>query len=312
LEKRPSEFLAHLALAAVALFYGVNYFTLKVVFEAGVSSFAVMAIRCIVTTAFFWLLHHFTSKERIQNRKDFMRLLLAALFGISINQTFFLWGLSLTSRVNSAVLMILTPVFVFLAAWLLREERFTARKVMGLLISFVGAGGLILSASKQSLQISGASIGGDLMIMVNAASYGLYLVFIRPLLMRYNTITIIKWLFLLGSIPNIALGIGPLWQTPMAQFTWPVIGGIGFLVIFATIGAYGLNAWAMKKLPSSAVGIYIYVQPVFVTLVSALFGMGEVGWVTVPFIFLIFAGVWIVSRQQHLAVPTKRNDQGGL
>ncbi len=301
-----------MALGAVAIFYGVNYFTLKLVFDAGVSSFAVMAIRCIVTTAFFWVFHRYTVREKIKDRKDFLRLGLAAIFGVSINQTFFLWGLSETSRVNAAVLMILTPVFVFLAAWLLREERFTWQKIVGLLVSFAGAAGLILSASQQSLSISGASIRGDLMIMVNAASYGLYLVCVRPLLLRYDTITIIKWLFLLGSLPNILLGIGPLAHTPIALFTWPVIWGIGFLVLFATIGAYSLNAWAMKRLPSSAVSIYIYVQPVFVTLISALFGLGEVGWLTVPFIFLIFAGVWMVSRRAPSQVPISHDDRGEL
>ena len=285
-----------MALGAVAIFYGINYFTLKIVFEAGVSSFAVMAIRCIVTTAFFWIFHQLAVKEKIKDRKDFLRLLLAAIFGVSINQTFFLWGLSQTSRVNSAVLMILTPVFVFIAAWILREEKISVRKILGLLVSFVGAGGLILTASQQSIEISGASIRGDLMIMVNAASYGLYLVVVRPLVQRYETFTIIKWLFLLGSLPNILIGIGPLVQTPMEKYTAPVIWGIGFLVLFATIAAYGLNAWAMKRLPSSAVGIYIYVQPVFVTVGSALFGLGELGWLTIPFIFMIFAGVWLVSR----------------
>jgi drug/metabolite transporter (DMT)-like permease len=298
LEKRPTAFWGHVALAAVAIFYGLNYFVIKQVFDAGVSSFAVMAIRSVTTASFFWAYHQIAVREKLRSRKDFWRLLLAAIFGVSINQTFYLWGLSQTSRVNAAVLMILTPVFVFLAAWLLREERFTARKVIGLAVSFVGAGGLILGGASQSIQISGASITGDVMIMVNAASYGLYLVFVRPLLLHYNTFTIIKWIFLLGSLPNIALGIGPLLDTPASKFTWPVIGSIAFLIVFATIGAYALNAWAMKRLPASIVGIYIYVQPIFVTLVSALFGLGEVGWITVPFIFLIFAGVWIVSRSQ--------------
>lgn len=296
----------------MAVSYGVNYFTLKIVFADGLSSFAVMAIRSIITTAFFWIYHSLAVKEKIKDPKDYLRLLLAAAFGVSINQTFFLWGVSLTSRVNASVLMILTPVFVFLVAWLLREERFTPRKIAGLLLSFVGAGALILSASRQSLQISGATISGDIMIMVNAASYGIYLVLVRPLLLRYNTFTIIKWIFLLGSAPNIALGMGPLMDTDPAQFTWQVIAGIAFLILFATIGAYWLNSWAMKRLPSSAVGIYIYVQPVFVTLGSALCGMGEVGWITIPFIFLIFAGVWLVSRTPPAAMPSQSDDRGEL
>ena len=301
-----------MALAAVALFYGINYFVTKTVFEAGLSSFAVMAIRSMITATFFGVYHQLAVKEKLRERKDFYRLLVAAIFGVSINQTFYLWGMSQTSRVNAAVLMILTPVFVFLAAWLLREERFSWRKVIGLLVSFLGAGGLILAGSKDGLQGSGATIAGDVMIMINAASYGIYLVLVRPLVQRYNTFTIIKWIFLLGSLPNIALGLMPLVETPSSKFTPSVIGSIAFLIVFATIFAYALNAWAMKRLPSSAVGIYIYVQPVFVTLVSALFGLGEIGWVTVPFIFLIFAGVWLVSWSHPPTVPTASQDRGEM
>ncbi|HEX2899253.1 MAG TPA: DMT family transporter [Bacteroidia bacterium] len=285
-------------MAVVAIIYGLNYFVLKPVFEAGIDSFAVLAIRCTITAAFFWIYHALFVRERIRERRDFLRLLLAAFFGISINQLFFLWGLSLTSRVNAAVLMILTPVFVFLAAWLLREERFSLRTIVGLLISFGGACGLILSGSDQQFQVGGATVTGDLMIMVNAASYGLYLVFVRPLVLKYHTFTIIKWLFLLGSLPNILMGIGPLSEASEAIFTTEIMLRIGFLIAFATIGAYWLNAWAMKRLPSSAVGIYIYVQPVFVALLSAGLGMGELSWLSVPFIFLIFAGVWLVSMRK--------------
>jgi drug/metabolite transporter (DMT)-like permease len=298
MNKHPTALLAHLALAAVALFYVLNYFVLKPVFATGINSFAVLAIRCALTAGFFWGYHALFVRERIRERRDFGRLLLAAFFGVSVNQTFFLWGLSLTSRVNASVLMILTPVFVFLAAWVLREERFSLRTLSGLIISFAGALGLILSGSDQTFQVGGATISGDLMIMVNAASYGLYLVFVRPLVQKYNTFTIIKWLFLFGSIPNILIGIVPLSQVPTGIFTTEVILRIGFLIVFATIGAYWLNAWAMKRLPSSAVGIYIYAQPVFVTLLSAGLGMGEVTWLSIPFIFLIFAGVWLVSMRK--------------
>lgn len=300
--------LAHLALAAVALFYGLNYFVLKPVFATGINSFAVLAIRCTITAAFFWAYHALFVRERVRERRDYGRLLLAAFFGVTINQTFFLWGLSLTSRVNSAVLMILTPVFVFLAAWILREERFSLRTLSGLILSFVGALGLILSGSEQTFQVGGATISGDLMIMVNAASYGLYLVFVRPLVLKYNTFTIIKWLFLFGSIPNILIGIFPLSQVPIEIFSGEVILRIGFLIVFATIGAYWLNAWAMKRLPSSAVGIYIYAQPVFVTLLSAGLGMGEVTWLSIPFIFLIFAGVWMVSMRKP-DQPTRQSKE---
>ena len=298
MERRPTEFLAHLALFAVAIFYGINFFVIKPVFESQISNFAVLAIRSICTAAFFWIYHAIAVRERIRERKDYIRLFLAAIFGVSINQLFYLWGLALTSRVNGAVLMILTPVFVFLAAWVLREERFSLRSILGLALSFTGAIGLILVGSSQKLQIGGATVAGDVMIMVNAAAYGIYLVFVRPLIGKYHTFTIIKWLYILGALPHLIVGIGPLMGTPQGLVTWDMALRIGYLIVFATIIAYWLNAWAMKRLPPSAVGIYIYVQPVFVTLCSAALGMKEVSWVTVPLIGLIFIGVWLVTRRR--------------
>lgn len=307
MEKRPSLLIAHLALLLVAILYGINYFTLKPVFNEGIDSFAVLAIRCLSVTLIFLLLSPFFKQERIRGKRDILLLVVSALIGVSLNQTFFLWGVSETSRVNSAVLMITSPVFLLVGAWLMGGERLTARKWLGILLSFIGGAGLIFASSSESLQISGASIAGDIKITLNAAFYGVYLVTVRPLLQKYSTLTVMKWLFLIGSIPNLIIG-GPallrLDPTISAQAIW----GIVFLVVGATVIAYFLNAWAMKRVPSSAVGAYVYVQPVFVTLVSALWGFGEVTIYTIPLIFLIFAGVYMVSMEQKSSSSSTLRD----
>lgn len=289
---------AHLALGTVALLYGINYFTLKRVFEEGVSNFAILSLRCLVGVIGFVLFHQLVIKAKMPERKDMLRLALCGLFGVAINQTFFLWGLSETSRVNAAVLMITTPVFVFALAALLRHERFTWIKLAGLVLSFSGAVGLILTGASESIKISGASIGGDLMIMVNAASYGIYLVIVRPLIMKYNVFTIVMWIFVFGSIPNILLGMPDLLVTDFGAMSGDAIFGIVFLIAGATFGAYFLNAWAMKRLPSSAVSVYIYVQPVLVTVLSAFLNLGEVSLINIQFILLIFAGVYLVTMRR--------------
>ncbi|HHG85617.1 MAG TPA: DMT family transporter [Bacteroidetes bacterium] len=304
MEQPKSFFKSHVALTAVALFYGINYFTLKTVFEEGYDSFAVLAIRCMVAVVVFYLFHRIWIREKIRSAKDFGRLFLCGMFGVSINQTFFLWGLAETSRVNAAVLMVTTPVFVFAVAAFLKQERITKRKILGLILSFAGALGLILSSSSESLHISGASIGGDLMIMANAASYGVYLVIVRPLIQKYNVFTIVKWIFLFGSIPNILLGMPALLRTDFSQMGSGVIFGIVFLILGATLGAYFLNAWAMKRVASSAVSAYVYLQPVLVTLISAILGLGEVTLLSIQFILLIFAGVYLVTMNRKAVQTT--------
>lgn len=305
LENKKSTWTAHLALSTVAILYGVNYLTLKVVFDEGVSSFAVLALRCLVAVVGFSIFHQVVIKAPIPSRKDMGRLFLCGVFGVSVNQIFFLWGLSETSRVNAAVLMITTPVFVFLLASFLKEEKITLRKALGLLVSTAGAIGLILSGSSEALQISGASISGDLMVMINAASYGIYLVIVRPLVQKYNVFTIVTWIFIFGSVPNVLLGLPDLLTTDFTVLSGDAVFGLVFLILGATFGTYFLNAWAMRRVPSSAVGVYIYVQPVLVTVFSAFLGMGEVDWQNIQYILLIFAGVYMVTMQGKRHVPEK-------
>lgn len=297
--------LSHLALIAVAVFYGVNYFTLKAVFNEGFNNFEILGIRCVIAVLFFVGFHALKIKEKVKSRKDYLRLAVCGLFGVSINQTFFLWGLSETSPLNSAVLMITVPIFVFLLAWAMKQEKITLQKLVGLVVSAGGAVGLTLAGAGAAGDTE-SSILGDLLIAVNACSYGLYLVLVRPLILRYNAFTITKWIFVFGSIPNIIVSLFFFSPSHFVGISNSAIFGIAFLILGATIGAYFLNAWAMKVVPSSSVGIYIYVQPVFVALLSALLAQGGLSLLKVQFILLIFVGVFLVTTRMHLLGKKKR------
>lgn len=297
--------LSHLALITVAVFYGVNYFTLKAVFNEGFNNFEILGIRCAIAVVFFVGFHALKIKEKIKSRKDYLRLAICGLFGVSMNQTFFLWGLSETSPLNASVLMITVPIFVFLLAWALKQESITLQKLIGLVVSAGGAVGLTLVGASSAADTE-SSVLGDLLITLNACSYGLYLVLVRPLILRYNAFTITKWIFIFGSIPNITVSLFFFSPTHFVGISESAIFGIVFLILAATIGAYFLNAWAMKALPSSSVGIYIYVQPVFVALLSALLAHGGLTLLKVQFILLIFAGVFLVTTRMHLLGKKKR------
>lgn len=290
-------FLAHLALLTVAIFYGINYFGAKLIFNQGFNSFEILGLRCLVATLFFVSFHHFQIKEKIRERKDFIRLIACAFFGVTVNQCLFLWGISETSPVNSSVLMITAPIFVFLIAWIMKMEQISARKLLGLALSCTGALFLVLSSGSD--QNEEASLFGDMLIMINAASFAFYLIWVRPLVQKYNPFTVVKWIFLLGSVPNIILGLVFLNPQHFADISQEALWAIVFLILAATISGYFLNAWAMKKLPASSVGIYIYVQPIFVTFISAFFNLSNITWEKLSFILLIFAGVILVSVQNN-------------
>ena len=286
-------------MSIVALIYGINYFTLKAAFREDVSPFAVLTIRNLFATVFFVSFYLLFIRERIQSKADYFRLLIAAVFGICLNQNFFIWGLSKTTEVNAAVLMVTTPVFVFLVAALLREERFDLIKILGLFISFIGAALLIIKGRGAVLSFGGDTLSGDIMIGLNAASYGVYLVLVRPLMVKYNPFTIVAWVFFFGAFWNIPIGFSEMIAIDYEALSGKALFGVIFLTFGATITVYLLNSLAMKRVKASAVGMYIYFQPVFVTLLSAIIFQGSVTLEKIAYILLIFVGVYLVMKKRN-------------
>ena len=135
----------------------------------------------------------------------------------------------------------------------------TARKLLGI---FIGGGGavalLILSAQQESLH---ASWQGDLMILLNAASYGFYLVMVKPLMAKYKPLTVIAWVFVFGALFVLPIG----WQQA-AAIDWSAFEpahwqGVAYVVIGTTFMAYLLNIFALRHVQPTVVSIYIYLQP---------------------------------------------------
>lgn len=287
--------LAHIAMLAVALFYALNFFILKKTFLE-IPPLAILSVRGFMGALLFALLSRFIGREKIQSRKDYIRLFFCGLIGVALNQWLFLWGLSRTSEVNASVLMITTPVFVFLFAFLMRAERLSVLKIVGLLLSFAGAA--MISLGGRSILVDGTTISGDLMIMGNAACYACYLVLVRPLLQKYHVFTIISWVFIFGAIFTVPAGFPAIlavkWAT-ISSFAW---FGLIYVVLFVTILAYAFNAWAMQSVPASYVGIYIYIQPVLVSLITWLFFKEVMEAARFGYIFAVFVGVFLVTYKK--------------
>ncbi|MEO0472760.1 MAG: DMT family transporter [Bacteroidota bacterium] len=294
--RRSSLIFAHIALSLVAVFYALNYFLAKGVFSY-IPPLGVLVFRNVFAFLIFFLICRVWIKEKIQSRKDWGRLLGCAVFGSILNQIFFYTGLDQTIEVNAAVLMITTPLFVFLLAVLMKTESIKLRQIVGLAISFGGAA--LLSLSGRSLEMGSDTLIGDLLVLVNAASYGMYLVLVRPLVLKYHPLTVVCWLFFFSAIVHSLLGFPDLltvsWEQIPVQVWWSIV----YIILFATVGTYGLNAFGLQRLPSSAVGIYIYLQPVLVTAFGVLFFGKNISLLSLVYMLLVMLGVALVAYEKR-------------
>ena len=126
--------------------------------------------------------------QSLPAREDRGIFFLLALLGVSLNQIFFILGLSLTTAINTAVLTATIPVFTLAVALVLRHERLRLRPLLGLVFAFAGA---LVLLDVQRFDWRSDFVKGDLLLLANCLSYSFYLVLGRPVMARYRPPTAI-------------------------------------------------------------------------------------------------------------------------
>lgn len=294
---------AHLALGIVNLIYGANYVIAKEATPEYILPFGFIIIRVTVCALLFTIFHYAFVKEKVEV-KDYPKLMVGAFFGVVCNQLMFFKGLSMTSPINASLIMITTPILVLIISAIVLKEGLTSRKILGITSGAIGA--FLIITFGQRFSLGGESSLGDLFIFINAASYAIYLVYIKPLMNKYHPITIIKWVFVFGCLGVWPVGYNELMQVDWANLPTYIWAVVFYVVFFSTFLAYSLNISALKLVNPSIVGIYIYTQPVIATLIAVGLGKDSLSVFKLMAAVLIFTGVYLVSFQNGIDRQRKK------
>ena len=292
---------AHIALFTVGVIYALNYFIAKGLMPDKIGPSGFIVLRVLGGVAMFFAVRLFVKWERVE-RDEMMRLALCGFTGVAINQLCFFNGLALTSPLHASLIMTIIPIFVLVASAVILGTSITGRKLGGVTLGGLGAAALLLLSSGEEAANVASSLEGDLLILVNALSYGVYLVVVKPLMAKYKPITVISWVFLFGSLFAIPAGYNQVIDIDWTIFNTVDYWAIAYVIIGTTFLAYLLNIYALHTVEPTVVSIYIYLQPLIVTGVTlglAYVGYtlykGEINYQTTLSALAIFTGVWLVS-----------------
>jgi drug/metabolite transporter (DMT)-like permease len=212
--------------------------------------------------------------------RDLARLAALSVFGVVINQVCFVEGLHRTTPTHSAIINTTIPIGALLFALLLGRESLDAAKALSVAVSFAG---VMLVVYPQSSGFASVSLAGDLLTLVNAASYALLLVLSRRVLTRSDPLAATAVLMGLGFLGILAIGLPGL---------------AALIVVFATVLTYFLNFWALARVESSLVALFTCVQPLIATALS----LAVLGERPEPHVLaggaLVFAGVYLGLRRR--------------
>ncbi len=287
---------AHAGLLATNIFFAINLSAVKYLTGHKVAGpYGINVIRIGVCVVLFWLLFFLAPNKEEISKKDIPRFLWCALTALAINQMLFMKGLSYTSAVHVALLFLITPILItFIAAWLLKEK-ITSLIIVGLLLGFTGA---VLLISTQSNSVTGNNILlGDLLVIGSALAYTFYFILVKPLMQKYDTMCVMRWIFTFGLIMILPFG----WNE-FTQIKWQHYEINNFLLMFlivvpGTFLAYVFNVYGIKILGASIAGAYIYLQPVFAVILATIFLKEELETYKLIAAVLIFGGVYLVNKK---------------
>ncbi len=292
--------LGHITMFSVATMFALNIPVGKYLLTNYISPFGYTMARVLFAAIAFWVASLFLKKERVA-KKDHLILLLGGLFGITLNQGVFIFGLGQTSPVDASIITTSSPLFAMIIAALILKEPIMTKKISGVLLGIAGAV-LLIYTTHNAGAASGSGTIGDLAIVCSSFSYAFYLVITKPLTAKYSPVTIMKWMFLYACIMLFPFlykdlfGAALFRQSEMLPFLL-----LGYVLVFATFLAYLLIPVAQKRIRPTTISMYNNLQPVIASFVAIMLGQDRFSITKGMAGILVLLGVYLVTQSKSKA-----------
>ena len=260
----------HGALVTVSLLFGANYVVAKFALREISPSGLVVARACGTAVILFVaaLLHRPARGREPIRLSEFGQLFLYSLLGVTINQLCFLAGLDRSTATNASIMLVSIPVLTHAFAVLLGRERPSLATGFGIALGLAGA--LLLIIPRGGIDFSSRTTIGNILLLTGGCSYALYLVLTRDILARHDPLRVISWTFVLAAVTVLPFGAHDASRLFSGTITTTGWLSIAFVVIAATVLPYLLNVWALARVESSFVAIYVLVQPIFAATLARI------------------------------------------
>ncbi len=267
---------ADLACLLMALIWGSNLSVVKdALTEISPMSFNALrlALGALVLAATTWIL-----EGRIEFKKrDWGLFLVFGVLGNTIYQTLFIEGVHRTKAGNVALLLSTATVFIALLSWLVGHERLSKLVWSGILLSLSGVALILLESS--SLSVSGATVGGDLLIVSCSLCWAAYTVYARSVMRTYSALSFTTVTFGIGTVFFVLIATPQLLREDWGGVSATSFVELALSALMALSVGYALWFFAVGRLGSTRASIYNNLIPFVGVLVAWLF-LGET--ITLP------------------------------
>lgn len=291
---------AHTAILLATLLFSVNYWVAKGLMPGYFAPLQIIFFR-VAGAAMLFLALSFSIRE-LRNVKiektDRIKIVMLALLGVAANQIFFFVGLNYSKPVDTAIINATNPVFVLLLGAIIFHEKITLMRMSGIILGLLGALLLVIfnGNTNQSIHFS----TGNLLIVMNTLCYSLYLVYARPVFIKYNPIVVMKFIFIIGFLMILPVTIYSMLHFDASHVDAKGWWSLVYVIAGTTFLAYLFTTYGLRKLPPHVVAYYAYVQPVLVAAIGIVFFHKSLTYITVISTILVLAGIAMITAKTKI------------
>lgn len=290
----------HVAVILANVIFGLGVPVTKYLLEDWTTPMVYMSLRCIGAALIFWLIAAFLPKEKVE-KKDLMVIMLGGLTGFVISQTLTAWALNYTSPVYYSLIATLVPIGTMLLAAVFLKESINGIKLLGVCLGIAGAALLVLV--KWKTEAGSNDLLGIFFALMSLLTWVIYLIITSKVSQKYTAVTQMKWTFLVSTIAVLPFAWNEFGQTKLFGGDYGFseglmgIGGMAFIVVFATVLGYFMIPYAMKFLRATTVSIYTNLQPIVASLIAISIGQDILTWDKPVAAVLVLLGAYLVTQK---------------
>lgn len=295
MENRRNVFIFLEALFAVVI-WGATFIATKFALRE-VSPATIVWLRFGIGTLILGLTVLLRRQFALPRRNEWVYLAITGFLGVTFHQWLQATGLMTAQATVTAWIVATIPIFTAILGFIFLKEKLGSVRILGIVIASLGVLLVVSKGNLASLASGKFGTPGDFLILISAVNWAVFSVLSRRGLavhpparmmfyvMFFGWIFACLWLFAAG--PGVS-------EIPHLTITgWSSILGLGILG-----SGLAYIAWydALKVLPASQLGVFIYIEPLVTMVLAALLLSESVTLAAMAGGAITLLGIYLVNK----------------
>lgn len=287
--KKNSNILGPVMVFLAGICWGVISVFIKGLTSFDYDSFDIMCFRSWASVVFMFIFFLMRDRSLLKIKlRDIWMFIGTGIFSLTFFSYCYFTSIVRSGAAVAVVLLYTSPIFVMLMSAVVFKEKITLKKIVALILTFIGCvlvAGLIGTGSRLSM--------GALLLGLGAGfGYALYSIFAGFAVKKYSSLTVTFYTFLFSGITL------PIFRNPVAligSISLQVIPWIVGTSIICTVLPYLCYTWGLGKMEAGKAAVLVTVEPLVGAIIGILIYHEDANLFKLLGIILIFSAVILLS-----------------